>query len=92
MIEDVLIVLMILVFVVAIFAIVWFAVYVPNHPKLIEVGYVVAEGDTLWSIAEEYCPSDIDLWAYITKVREANGLSSGDFIYPGQYLIIYEKR
>lgn len=53
--------------------------------------YTVMTGDTLWSIAEEYCPSDMDKRDYIDKLRADN--SVGSVIHAGDILNIrmYDK-
>lgn len=48
---------------------------------------VVLPGDTLWSISERYAPEGGDIRAYIGKVKEANGLTSG-VLQAGQILIM----
>ena len=49
--------------------------------------YVVASGDTLWSIAAGQTDPGEDVRVAITDIREASGLT-GSGIYPGQILQI----
>jgi hypothetical protein len=32
------------------------------------------EGETLSGIAARYCPADADLWEYMERLREVNGM------------------
>lgn len=50
--------------------------------------YCVESGDTLWDIAEDYCPENVDIRDYIDAVEERNGIDS--MLYAGQELIIFE--
>ena len=48
----------------------------------------VQEGDTLWSIAEEYMTEEYSSVSdYIDDVKEINGFSQ-DTIYAGYYLVV----
>lgn len=48
----------------------------------------VADGVTLWNIAEEYCSSEYnDYNEYISEVKKLNHLG-GDTIHSGQYIVI----
>jgi LysM domain. len=50
---------------------------------------LIEDGDTLWSIAEEYKPSDsISTKSYIKEIKAINSLSS-DTIHSGNYIIVY---
>lgn len=49
--------------------------------------YVVEQGDCLWTIAQNNCPSGIDLESYLLRITEINNLSSST-IYPGEILVI----
>lgn len=51
--------------------------------------YSVLPGDTLWSIACEYKPSDETVDEYLYKLRRANSLSSSE-INAGELIIIPE--
>ena len=51
--------------------------------------YTVQPGDTIWDIAEEYCPKGMDIREYIYKVREIN--DSNCVIHPGQEMKIIRK-
>ena len=49
---------------------------------------VIEDGDTLWSIAKEYCTDySVDTQDYIDEVKELNNLSSNE-IHQGQHLLI----
>ena len=48
--------------------------------------YTVQNGDTLYSIAEEYGIKNWRKWAYETC--EVNGIEQGGLIYPGQIIVI----
>jgi hypothetical protein len=47
---------------------------------------VVLPGDTLWSVAERYAPSD-DPFGTIERIRRLNGLPDST-VYAGQHLIL----
>lgn len=47
----------------------------------------ISAGDTLWNIANEYMPSDMDTRRAVHKICVANNISA-DEIYPGQILLI----
>ena len=49
--------------------------------------YVVAAGDTLWSIAVGQVGPGVDVRVAIAEIREASGLTANG-IYPGQVLLI----
>lgn len=49
--------------------------------------YRVQSGDSLWTIANEYCPDGVDRREWIGKIRELNGLPDS-LIYPGQALTV----
>ena len=44
-------------------------------------------GDTLWGIAEEYCPEGKDIREYIHETMELNGLKTSE-IHAGCYLVV----
>lgn len=56
----------------------------PKH-NFKEIEYTVSKGETLWSIAREYCPEDMDIREYIHK------LNINPEIYEGQTIIILEE-
>lgn len=48
----------------------------------------IEKGDTLWSIAKEYCTENYeDTREYIEELKEINNLTS-DEIHHGQYLVV----
>lgn len=59
-----------------------------RKPQMTTDTYTVKSGDSLWSIASEYCPNEIRTQEYIDLIREANGMH-GSVIYPGQILTIF---
>lgn len=52
-----------------------------------EETYTVKSGDTLWTIADEYCPANVDKREWIHDVKTLNGLEDS-VIYPGQGLMV----
>lgn len=56
-----------------------------NSHTFKEIEYSVSNGETLWSIAREYCPEDMDIREYIHK------LNISPEIYEGQTIIILEE-
>ena len=52
-----------------------------------EETYRVQAGDSLWVIAEEYCPDEVDCREWIDAVKELNGMDSST-IHPGQTLTV----
>ena len=69
-----------------------------SQPQHITIQYTVRDGDTLWSIAKQFCPAEMDIRQFISEViTEGNyGLlkSNADphhpfgTVYPGQVLVI----
>lgn len=52
----------------------------------IQTQYIVKDGDTLYSIAEDYGIKNWRKWAYETC--KANSIEQGGLIYPGQVITI----
>jgi len=50
------------------------------------VEYEVVKSDTLWSIAREYAPEDMDTREYVAVLKALNGVSEN--IQPGTGLIV----
>ena len=50
-----------------------------------EETYIVKSGDTLWRIADKYCPDIVDKREWIAEVQELNNLH-GSILHPGQRL------
>lgn len=48
----------------------------------------IESGDSLWSIAECYCPEDVEIRDYIKELKKMNGIKS-DKIHTGNYLTVY---
>ena len=41
-----------------------------------ETTHYMREGETLWSVAAEYCPADVDRNEWIERVADINGIQS----------------
>ena len=50
----------------------------------------ICGGDTLWTIADEYMPSDMDTREAIYELRSLNGMDADDQLIAGQKLIVPE--
>ena len=48
---------------------------------------VIEDGDSLWSIANEYNPDKFNTQGYIDEIKELNSLES-DTIHAGQHLLV----
>ncbi|MBQ0018719.1 MAG: LysM peptidoglycan-binding domain-containing protein [Clostridiales bacterium] len=49
---------------------------------------VVEDRDSLWSIAESYCNTNMDLRDYIDDVCEINDIDSNDMLHEGDVLFV----
>jgi cell division protein YceG involved in septum cleavage len=49
--------------------------------------YTIQEGDSLWSMAMEYAPEEMDLSTYIQEVRQVNHLKTNTII-SGESIIL----
>ena len=47
----------------------------------------IESGDTLWSIAKEYCPNYVDKQEYVKILMNVNNLST-DVIQQGEHLVV----
>lgn len=56
-------------------------------PQSPPVEYVVAAGDSLWTIASDHTGTGDDVRSVIAQIREQSGLE-GSVIHPGQVLLI----
>ena len=52
----------------------------------VQIQYTVQEGDTLYSIAEDYGIKNWRKWSY--EVCQNNAIKQGGLIYPGQIITI----
>lgn len=60
-----------------------------NNKEKYYTSILIEEGDTLWSIAEEYKPDEnISVNKYINDLKRMNNIDS-DVIHSGNYLTIY---
>ena len=68
-----------------------FGIVSPGQSRATEVKepvtITVKSGDTLWSIADEYCENKRDIRDMICRIKQVNSLSSAD-LYVGQTLEI----
>lgn len=62
-----------------------------SYNEFKEVSYTVQPNDTLWSIAGENLPSDVDRRGYIEEVRFINKLNSTS-LRIGQEITILQKK
>ena len=90
--------IMIALVIVVLFAImgtVFFTTYAKDTDTLVEKYYtqiMVEEGDSLWSIAQEYMPSDYeDINDYIKDIKRLNHIS-GDTIMAGYTLTVVAQK
>ena len=51
-----------------------------------EAAHVVEAGETLWDMAQVYCPKDVDCRDWIGAVSKLNGVDG--YIYPGEELVV----
>lgn len=65
-----------------------FATTASKETEKVYFEYYVSSGDTLWKIAEEYGPSDMDIREFICEIEEANNIQGG--IYEGRKILIPE--
>lgn len=61
-----------------------------DNADMHETTHVVASGESLWLIAQKYCPDSVRTDEWIRAVKKTNGLKSNT-IYPGDVLIVLEK-
>lgn len=47
----------------------------------------ISSGDTLWTIAQEYCPDTIDIHSYIDNIKSINDIKNNT-IKTGEYIIV----
>lgn len=62
----------------------------PDHEYGEVDSVVVKRGDSLWKIAEDHKPGNIDTRIYIDAIKRANGLK-GSGIQPGDILVMPSK-
>ena len=61
-----------------------------DNADMHEMTHVVASGESLWLIAQKYCPNSVRTDEWIKAVKETNRLTSNT-IYPGDVLIVLAK-
>lgn len=49
--------------------------------------HYVREGETLWWIAAEYCPADMDVRDYLTEIKKLNDIQDNT-IYAGDRITV----
>ena len=52
-----------------------------------EIEYCVSAGETLWDIAQEYCPESVDCREWINAVLDLNGMQDST-LYAGDVLTV----
>ena len=62
--------------------------FAQEDPVIVYESVQIHEGDSLWSIAEQYAVEEQDIRSYIQDICSLNDLSSDETIYAGQYLIL----
>lgn len=58
-----------------------------NRVEWTEEIYIVRSGDTLWAIADKYCPDIVDKREWIYEVQNLNKIGDST-IHPGQRLTV----
>ncbi len=86
------VIFVIILMILLLFSIVFMAVSVtaehPSERKRLIASVYIEQGDSLWSIAEEfYTPEFKSLSDYISVIKACNGLDS-DMIHEGRYLVV----
>lgn len=81
----------ILIFALAVAALLVIAYNSKSHHEFTENSYYVAPGDTLWDIATIYCPDDMDKREYIAEIEKLNEMKSAR-IYAGQKILVLSSR
>lgn len=72
---------------VAVIAMTWFAVTHPAAPATEMVTVTVAQGESLWSLAEQFAPENQDPREWIYEVTTINNLETSSLI-PGMRLTV----
>lgn len=62
-----------------------------DKPQMYEAPYTVKIGDTLWSIAERYCPNTMNKCEYVYKLRKLNGLPQNTYLLPNTKIKILKE-
>ena len=50
---------------------------------------MIQSGDSLWSIASEYCENSSDIPAYIDALKQMNSIKNERSLQAGNYLTVY---
>lgn len=86
--ENITAVIIMIAFLIAAFTILVIAVQpTMNRIEWAEETYIVKSGDSLWTIADNYCPDIVDKREWIEEVKHLNKINDST-IHPGQRLTI----
>jgi nucleoid-associated protein YgaU len=50
--------------------------------------YIVTQGDTIWSIADNHCDAGTDIRKTVYTIYDINRINQNEDIYPGQAILI----
>ena len=82
--ENILAAIVLVILLIGFFLILYIAVQPSmNQIEWYEEIYIVKSGDTLWEIADEFCPEGVDKREWIYEVQTINNIHDSA-IYPGQ--------
>ena len=79
-----------LIFIIVLIAlIIWTGCNYNSEPVKLQVAAIyVQPGDTLWDIAGEHCPHNMDIRRWIDQVEKLNGIENSD-IFEGDKINIF---
>ncbi len=60
----------------------------PNSQYKYYTSITIEYGDSLWSIAEQYCETQEEMSSYVQEIKKINGLSQ-ETIHAGNSLVVY---
>ena len=55
-----------------------------------QTAHIVQKGETLWDIAEKYCPNGVDIRVWIHEVEKINSIE--EYIYAGDEIVVLEAK